>query len=165
MMVVTRDNREGCLPRCFPLPLKIRPHKTNPPPKLLKDTGMMEEVLPSASSECERLCSNQQRALVDCVDSIRRLHSDGGTNNDDTSATATTMTANTSCLPEAVMAWTRCCEEANLTGHKETWERELNICLFNYILSKKTSQTRLFKVRTILFYEDYIIISEPHQQY
>lgn len=59
---------------------------------------------------------------MDCVDSIRRNnHSDGGTNNDDdTSATATTMTAKTTCLPEAVMAWTRCCEEANLTGHKET---------------------------------------------
>ena len=74
----------------------------------------MEEVrLTSASSECERLCINQQRALVACVESIRRNHSD-----DDTTTKATTMTA--TCLPEAVMAWTKCCEEANLTGHEKT---------------------------------------------
>lgn len=105
---------------------------------------VMEEVLSSASTACERLCFNQQRALVACVESIRRNHSD-----DDT----TTKT----CLPEAVMAWTKCCEESNLTGHEKAWEREREWLLFNSFLKDDESHSRLLsltfvKVRTIKFY-------------
>ena len=117
----------------------------------------MEEVLPSASSECERLCSNQQRALVDCVDSIRRNnHSDGGTNNYDTSATATTMTAKTTCLPEAVMAWTRCCEEANLTGHEETWESWTVGVILSSFSKRRLEPNRLLRWDHLIFNEGYI---------
>jgi hypothetical protein len=75
---------------------------------------------------CERLCSEQQRALVACVNSIRdaAAGASGGGDCDDygiepttkNAAVATTSTIDAnraSCLSGAVMEWTRCCEEAN----------------------------------------------------
>mmetsp|Transcript_233 Transcript_233/g.471 ORF Transcript_233/g.471 Transcript_233/m.471 type:complete len:89 (+) Transcript_233:39-305(+) len=61
------------------------------------------EVEPTA---CERECSSQQKALVTCVDSIRaaRDNEDGGESTADSPE----------CLPMAVAAWTKCCEEANV---------------------------------------------------
>ncbi len=81
-----------------------------------------EEVEPSA---CEKECTEKQRSLVACVDSIRaaRLQSQqqqaDETQDDDKSSsgdggTATTSTDTPECLPMAVAAWTKCCEEANL---------------------------------------------------
>ena len=77
-----------------------------------------EEVEPSA---CERECVEQQRTLVACVDSIRaaRLQSQqqqaDETQADDGGGGATTTSTDTpECLPMAVAAWTKCCEEANL---------------------------------------------------
>ncbi|KAL7451681.1 hypothetical protein ACHAWC_004205 [Mediolabrus comicus] len=86
-----------------------------------------EEVEPSA---CEKECSEQQRTLVACVDSIRaaRLQSqqqaDETQDDDDESSrggdggTTTTSTDTPECLPIAVAAWTKCCEEANLRERK-----------------------------------------------
>jgi hypothetical protein len=79
----------------------------------------------NVATACERLCSEQQRALVACVNSIRDAagasgggdHGDGGIEPTATNAAAALAgaAANTRafCLPGAVMAWTRCCEEAN----------------------------------------------------
>ena len=83
-----------------------------------------EEVEPSA---CEKECVEQQRTLVACVESIRaaRLHSqqqqvDDG---DGDGGTTTTSTDTPECLPMAVAAWTKCCEEANLR-EREMKEKE-----------------------------------------
>jgi hypothetical protein len=84
-----------------------------------------EEVEPSA---CEKECTEQQRTLVACVESIRaaRLQSqqqqtDDG---DGDGGTTTTSTDTPECLPMAVAAWTKCCEEANLREMKKKVEEE-----------------------------------------
>ncbi|KAL7544204.1 hypothetical protein ACHAWF_007587 [Thalassiosira exigua] len=64
------------------------------------------EVEPSA---CERLCSSEQKSLVACVDSIRAAREDGAGGGGGGASAA----AAPACLPAAVAAWTRCCEEAN----------------------------------------------------
>eukprot|EP00578_Thalassiosira_sp_NH16_P007658 CAMPEP_0181117178 /NCGR_PEP_ID=MMETSP1071-20121207/22364_1 /TAXON_ID=35127 /ORGANISM="Thalassiosira sp., Strain NH16" /LENGTH=107 /DNA_ID=CAMNT_0023201509 /DNA_START=71 /DNA_END=394 /DNA_ORIENTATION=- len=66
---------------------------------------------------CERECASHQKTLVACVDSIRSARgSDAGADassgggGDGSSSSADTP----ACLPVAVAAWTKCCEEANL---------------------------------------------------
>ena len=80
------------------------------------------------ATACERLCSDQQRAVVACVNSLRdaAAGASGGSDYDDddgidpatTNAAASPTSAidanRASCLSGAVMAWTRCCEEANV---------------------------------------------------
>lgn len=80
------------------------------------------------ATACERLCSDQQRAVVACVNSLRdaAAGASGGSDYDDddgidpatTNAAASPTSAidanRASCLSGAVMAWTRCCEEANI---------------------------------------------------
>ena len=74
------------------------------------------------ATACERLCSDQQRAVVACVNSLRdaAAGASGGSDYDvdgiDPAASPTSaIDANrASCLSGAVMAWTRCCEEANV---------------------------------------------------
>lgn len=82
-----------------------------------------EEVEPSA---CEKECVEQQKSLVACVESIRaaRLQSQQRQADDgDGGATTTTSTDTPECLPMAVAAWTKCCEEANLR-EREMKEKE-----------------------------------------
>ena len=64
---------------------------------------------------CERECASHQKTLVACVDSIRSARSsddgaDAPVGGDGSSSSADTP----ACLPVAVAAWTKCCEEANL---------------------------------------------------
>ena len=79
------------------------------------------------ATACERLCSDQQRAVVACVNSLRdaAAGASGGSDYDDdgidpattnaaASPTSATDANRASCLSGAVMAWTRCCEEANV---------------------------------------------------
>ena len=80
------------------------------------------------ATACERLCSDQQRAVVACVISLRDAAAGaiGGSDYDDddgidpattnaaTSPTSAIDANRASCLSGAVMAWTRCCEEANV---------------------------------------------------
>jgi len=75
----------------------------------------LAEAEPTA---CQKQCSTQQKTLVACIDSIRAAKcgeneaatSGSGTSGggEDTAADATP-----ACLPVAVAAWTKCCEEAN----------------------------------------------------
>ena len=71
------------------------------------------EVEPTA---CEKECTSQQKALVTCVDSIRaaRSRSDDESTDDGTSSSSDTMVDSPTCLPMAIAAWTKCCEEANM---------------------------------------------------
>lgn len=76
------------------------------------------------ATACERLCSDQQRAVVACVNSLRdaAAGASGGSDYDDdgidpaaaASPTSAIDANRASCLSGAVMAWTRCCEEANV---------------------------------------------------
>ena len=79
------------------------------------------------ATACERLCIEQQRAVVACVNSLRDAAAGprGGSDCDDDGIEPTTTNAaaapasaidanRESCLSGAVMAWTRCCEEANI---------------------------------------------------
>mmetsp|Transcript_13500 Transcript_13500/g.20305 ORF Transcript_13500/g.20305 Transcript_13500/m.20305 type:complete len:111 (+) Transcript_13500:148-480(+) len=82
-----------------------------------------QEVEPTA---CETECVDQQKSLVACVDSIRAAklreverRSDGSDDDGDTTSTDTP-----ECLPMAVAAWTKCCEEANLRQREAQKEVE-----------------------------------------
>mmetsp|Transcript_14209 Transcript_14209/g.29004 ORF Transcript_14209/g.29004 Transcript_14209/m.29004 type:complete len:116 (-) Transcript_14209:960-1307(-) len=82
-----------------------------------------KEVEPTA---CETECVDQQKSLVACVDSIRAAklqqaeqRSDGS---DDDGTTTSTDTPE--CLPMAVAAWTKCCEEANLRQREAQKDHE-----------------------------------------
>ena len=95
----------------------------SPPP-----ITIAKEVEPTA---CETECIEQQKTLVACVDSIRaaRLQqaeaqqnnaaADGSSSSLEGDATTTTSTDTPECLPLAVAAWTKCCEEANIRQRKE----------------------------------------------
>mmetsp|Transcript_13499 Transcript_13499/g.20304 ORF Transcript_13499/g.20304 Transcript_13499/m.20304 type:complete len:110 (+) Transcript_13499:148-477(+) len=82
-----------------------------------------KEVEPTA---CETECVDQQKSLVAFVESIRAAklqqqveRSDGSDGDGDTTSTDTP-----ECLPMAVAAWTKCCEEANLR-QKEMQKEEV----------------------------------------
>ncbi len=74
------------------------------------------ELQPTA---CEIQCSSEQKALVSCVDSIRaaRADDDGKSSGADSGSESTADTP--ACLPLAVAAWTKCCEEANIKEKEE----------------------------------------------
>ena len=55
------------------------------------------------STACQRECATQQKDLTSCVESIRSAREEGATS-----------IGNPQCLADAVAAWTRCCEDANL---------------------------------------------------
>ena len=82
-------------------------------------TVAKEAVEPTA---CETECVEQHTSLVSCVESIRaaRLQQqEDATNHDDDDGSSSDSNTTTSmdtpeCLPMAVAAWTKCCEEANL---------------------------------------------------
>ncbi|KAL7535892.1 hypothetical protein ACHAXR_008738 [Thalassiosira sp. AJA248-18] len=84
-----------------------------------------KEVEPSA---CEKQCSTQQKSLVSCVDSIRSAaaaaqqsgdgESSPSTDGGGDESTTTTESTPDSCLPMAVAAWTKCCEDANMREEK-----------------------------------------------
>lgn len=82
--------------------------------------AMTERPANADVTECERQCSEQQRALVACVNSIRDAGASGGGDAEKTSGggdnktnSAAIAATQASCLSVAVMAWTRCCENAN----------------------------------------------------
>ena len=60
-------------------------------------------------TECEKQCSSQQKALVSCVDSIRAANASRGDGSADGGSSAETPP----CLPLAIAAWTKCCEDAS----------------------------------------------------
>ena len=88
-----------------------------------------KEIEPTA---CETECVEQHKSLVACVESIRaaRLQqqqedANDGQNSDgdgSDSNTTTTSTDTPECLPMAVAAWTKCCEEANLRQRAQNEE-------------------------------------------
>ena len=67
------------------------------------------------SSACERQCAAQQKALTACVDSIReaREESDAEGESANGGGEAKSGVATPACLPLAVAAWTRCCQDAS----------------------------------------------------
>jgi hypothetical protein len=104
---------------------------SSPPPPV----AIPQEITPSA---CEAECVEEQKSLVACVESIRAARLKATRDDASSSASATdcsdhhdgdddggdhgsTSTDTPECLPMAVAAWTKCCEEANLRerGQKE----------------------------------------------
>ncbi len=113
----------------FPINPSTTTDEASPPP-----ITIAKEVEPTA---CETECTDQQKALVACVDSIRAARMqqaeqaveqsddgspDGGGDGDGDATTTSTDTPE--CLPMAVAAWTKCCEEANLRQKEQQKEDE-----------------------------------------
>lgn len=74
---------------------------------------------------CQKECTSQQQTLVACVETIRASRQSVSSASSQTSASSdgddepqdsTSGMSNSTpqCLPGAVAAWTRCCEEANV---------------------------------------------------
>lgn len=105
----------------FPISSSTTTEDSPPPITIAK------EVEPTA---CETECTQQQKALVSCVESIRAARmqqaqqvdqNDGGDGDGDDT---TTSTDTPECLPLAVAAWTKCCEEANLRQKEQQKEED-----------------------------------------
>mmetsp|Transcript_12381 Transcript_12381/g.21008 ORF Transcript_12381/g.21008 Transcript_12381/m.21008 type:complete len:107 (-) Transcript_12381:952-1272(-) len=77
-----------------------------------------KEVEPTA---CETECVDQQKSLVACVESIRAAKLQQAERSSDGGDGTTTSTDTPECLPMAVAAWTKCCEEAQ-KDHEEVVE-------------------------------------------
>mmetsp|Transcript_6527 Transcript_6527/g.14777 ORF Transcript_6527/g.14777 Transcript_6527/m.14777 type:complete len:91 (+) Transcript_6527:49-321(+) len=71
------------------------------------DGGGVAVATEVESSACEKQCSSEQQKLVTCVDSIRESRTSATDSDGNSTATATPP-----CLPLAVAAWTKCCQEA-----------------------------------------------------
>lgn len=113
----------------FPINPQNTSSTTNNDSSSPQSITIAEEVEPSA---CEKECVEQQKSLVACVESIRaaRLQSQQQQADDDESSsggdggTTTTSTDTPECLPMAVAAWTKCCEEANLREREMKKEKD-----------------------------------------
>ena len=79
-------------------------------------------------SACAKLCSNEQKALVSCVDSIRAAKeartADGEGGADDEESSSSSSEDSQACLPMAVSAWTQCCTEANEKENESCQQKE-----------------------------------------
>lgn len=114
----------------FPINTQNTSTDSSPPQSQSPPITIPQEITPSA---CEVECTEEQKSLVACVESIRaaRLKAERDDGSSSASSTTTdcsdddddgsTSTNTPECLPMAVAAWTKCCEEANLRerGQKE----------------------------------------------
>lgn len=83
------------------------------------DKNSTENSIPVAATKveptaCEKQCASHQKTLVACVDSIRAARSDDDGGASSGSGNGSSAADANACLPMAVAAWTKCCEEANL---------------------------------------------------
>mmetsp|Transcript_11630 Transcript_11630/g.24527 ORF Transcript_11630/g.24527 Transcript_11630/m.24527 type:complete len:128 (-) Transcript_11630:455-838(-) len=86
------------------------------------DVANGNETEPTA---CQKECRSEQKALVACVDSIRSAKLAASSESSEISKESSRLShegsssATPECLPLAVAAWTRCCEDANLREQDE----------------------------------------------
>mmetsp|Transcript_11710 Transcript_11710/g.11225 ORF Transcript_11710/g.11225 Transcript_11710/m.11225 type:complete len:92 (+) Transcript_11710:105-380(+) len=65
----------------------------------------------SSTSPCEVKCVGEQEMVISCVNSIREASEISGNSSNHENTINNKKTH--SCLPDVVLAWTRCCSEAN----------------------------------------------------
>jgi len=71
------------------------------------------QYAPSPLSPCEDKCSSEQKALVECVQSMQNRLTDVATRGQSENNNPSSNKEENPCLKTAIARWTECCAKAN----------------------------------------------------